>query len=161
MRSSLYPAVFGFFLLGLVFINSAWADSKEGAKGAKVEASVQSELTFILAAKAEGSMDKRLIHMEKDLRRAFAGRFRTFRFHKDWKPALKQGEEKAFALPGGGEMKMSFEGREGPYLRLNLNMPDWNGVVRVRDGKRFFHAGRKHGGDTLIVGLKLDSAPKK
>ena len=116
---------------------------------------MQSELTFILAEKNPPEMDKRLEHMAKDLRRAFAGRYRRFRFHKDWKPMLKVGETREFQLPGGGVMKMSFRGSEGPYLRLYLNMPDWDGVVRVRDGKRFFHAGRKHGDGILIVGLKL------
>ena len=118
---------------------------------------VQSELTFILAAKEPAKMDSRLEHMAKDLRRAFAGRYRRFDFHKAWKPALKKGETKEFQLPGKGSLKITFRGSDGPYLRLHLNMPDWDGVVRVRDGRRFFHAGRKHGDSTLIIGIKLSS----
>ena len=160
MSRSLY-SLFSLVLFTALTLSHASADPNEAPKGEASIGSVQGELTFILAAKQPANMDKRLEHMAKDLRRAFAGRFRSFRFHKGWKPQLKSGETKEYSLPGGGVMKMSFKEREGPYLRLYLDMPDWSGVVRVRDGKRFFHAGRKHGDDTLIVGLKLASPSTK
>ena len=160
MNRVLYSALFSAAIF-LAAVGFAWADSGDAPAAKKAGKSVQGELTFVLATKNPANMDKRLEHMANDLRRAFAGRFRNFRLHKDWKPILKPGETKKFPLPGGGEMKMSLRGSDGPYLRLHLDMPDWNGIVRVRNGKRFFHAGRKHGEDTLIVGLMLSASAQQ
>ncbi len=131
------------------------AESDESAKDAA--SALKGELTFILAAPRPTKVDKRLKAMEKDLRRAFAGRFRRFDFVSQSQPRLALGEAHSVELPGGGELILTYKGREGPYLRLRIEMPGFGGDVRVRNAKRFFQAGRKHKDGTLVIGILLDA----
>jgi hypothetical protein len=118
---------------------------------------LKGELTFILAAAMPAKVDRRLKAMEKDLRRAFAGRFRRFDFVSQSNPHLASGKARSFELPGGGELSLTYKGREGPYLRLRIEMPGFGGDVRVQNAKRFFQAGRKHKDGTLVIGILLDA----
>ena len=134
-------------------------DDKAKGKKSKADASsaLKGELTFILAAPRPTKVDKRLKAMEKDLRRAFAGRFRRFDFLSQSQPRLIAGKAHSVELPGGGEITLTYKGREGPYLRLRIEMPGFGGDVRVRNAKRFFQAGRKHQDGTLVIGILLDA----
>ena len=132
--------------------------SKERDKSkAKRAPALKGELTFILAAARPTKVDRRLKAMEKDLRRAFAGRFRRFDFVSQSHPRLDPGKAGSFELPGGGDLSLTYKGREGPYLRLRIEMPGFGGDVRVRNAKRFFQAGRKHKDGTLVIGILLDA----
>ncbi len=142
-------------VLFIFFLISTTAVAKKPATEASTTDSVRGELVFIVAAKSPARIDRRLLPMQKDLARAFAPKLNRFDFIESSFPALSKDVPRTATLPGGGKLTMTYLGREGEYIVLKLELPEWSGQVRVKNGKRFFQAGRRYGDGILVIALRV------
>jgi len=120
-------------------------------------ASAAGRITYVLAAPEPARIDERLEEMATDLKRAFGSRFKRFDDIDHTSARLQKDEASRLDLPGDGELVLTFLGTDGAYLRVRMEMPSWKGVVRVKDGVRFFQAGRDHEDGTLVIAIRLKS----
>jgi len=117
--------------------------------------SIAGDITLILAGPEPAHIDRRLLPMKEDLYRAFAPKFQRFEYIQASYPRLVIGNPHVIRLPGGGRMKMTYLGMEGGYIRLRIELPEWTGMIRVKDGKRFFQAGRKLRKGILVISTRM------
>jgi hypothetical protein len=117
--------------------------------------SIAGDITLILADQGPAHIDRRLLPMKEDLYRAFAPQFNRFEYIQATYPRLVIGNPQAIRLPGGGRMKMTYLGMEGGYLRLRIELPEWKGMIRIKNGKRFFKAGRKLREGILVISTRM------
>ena len=137
-----------FMVMCFVFgLQQGWANTPIPVSESKARANI----TTILAAKGPAKIDRKLKSMERDLKRAFGKRYQRFSFLSVNNLDIAQDKERKVSLPDGAELKLTFKGRDGGYLRIHLAMPGWDGLVRVKNGKRFFQAGLPFKGVMFIV----------
>jgi hypothetical protein len=108
-----------------------------------------------LAARGPERIDRRLLPLKKDLEKAFSPRFKRFEYIEASYPRLSLNRPKVINMPGGGTMKVTFLGRTGKYIQMKLELPEWSGKVRAKNGKRFFQAGRKYRDGILVISIRM------
>lgn len=142
------------FLLFFCIASTA-AIAKKPANEISTADSVRGELVFLVAAKSPARIDRRLLPMKKDLARAFAPKLNRFDFIENSFPSLSKGVPRTAELPGGGKLTMTYVGTEGEHIVLKMELPEWSGQVRVKNGKRFFQAGRRYNDGILVIALRV------
>jgi hypothetical protein len=150
--SPLFRSLFLTFCLLMAFTISNASAEEEVPEESR---SIAGDITLILASAEPAHIDRQLLPMKEDLYRAFAPKFQRFEYIQASYPRLVLGNPHAIRLPGGGRMKMTYLGMEGGYLRLRIELPEWTGMIRVKDGKRFFQAGRKLRKGILVISTRM------
>jgi len=141
------------FALGsFIFLAQQAVAESEAPKESR---SVAGDITLILASPDPAHIDRQLLPMKEDLYRAFSPQYQRFEHLQASYPRLVIGNPHSVRLPGGGQMKITYTGQEGEYLQLKLDLPKWKGTIRVKDGKRFFQAGRKLRTGILIISTRM------
>ena len=116
---------------------------------------ITGDVTFILAAKSPEHMDRRLLPLRKDLKKAFSPHFKRFEYINAVYPRLVLNQPKVISMPGGGKMKVTYLGKSGKFLKMKLELPEWTGKVSTKNGKRFFQAGRKYRDGILAISIRM------
>ena len=140
-----------FFVLTVLATSTALAEGESEEESR----SIAGDVTLILASEKPAHIDRKLLPMKEDLYRAFAPKLQRFEYLQASYPRLVLGNPQAIRLPGGGQMKMTYLGMDDEYLRLRLELPEWQGMIRVKDGKRFFQAGRQLRKGVLVISTRM------
>jgi hypothetical protein len=137
-------------IAGLAFFSllaTAWITPGFAADSNPASISVQ----VLLAKKTGKGMDNRIDKTLKSyLVRSFGNRYSSFSRLEEHNLRLQKGETRDLLLPDKSKLKLTFQGTQGRFIKINLDLDGTEVSVRIRDGGLFFQ-----GGHTLNKGMMI------
>jgi len=127
---------------------------------------VRAEVLVVLAKEEAGTIDPELADLPALRRPPFNG-FRSMEILDRPTAQLRPGQDHDLTLPNGRRMRLTLlrVTPDGRYqVRVSINRPEQRDylpllTVVASPGDPFFVAGQAHRGGTLVIGIRLGSAP--
>jgi hypothetical protein len=118
------------------------------------DASVAAKLTVTVvhAHKAKSGVDPKLKDLASYLKKSFAP-YTGFAQVGAHEATVPVDGEKAFKLPDGKTLTLSFKGVAKGFIKVYLELDGLKTTVDVRDGGLFFQAGRVYKGGILVLAI--------
>jgi hypothetical protein len=110
------------------------------------------EVTVIQASNEGTAVDPKLAPLRKYFESSFK-RFTRFEHLGEHQATVPEGGETTTQVVGSLPLTMRFLGRDQGLLRVQVDFAGAKMTMKVRDGRLWFHAGRKHGSGILVLAL--------
>jgi hypothetical protein len=113
-------------------------------------------VTVIHAKEAQGAVDPQLAGLARYLAKSFP-KHHEFRRLDTTNARLAVGGETRLTLPNHAQLGCRYEGREGQFIALHLEVGGLKTTVHVKDGGTFFQAGRAYDGGMIVLAFEVKS----